>query len=279
MKKRGRVWSLLLIVPFFIIVACSGGEMESQKETYKNLNDIPDSAWEELSKKKIYFGHQSVGFNIIDGIQDLMKEYPKIKLNIVETSDIKKLSGGVFAHSTIGENKKPKTKVDDFERIVSGNAISNLDVAFLKFCYVDGIEATENPYAIFNYYKSAIDKLTQNNKKIKFIHFAMPLRIIQTGPKAWINKVINRKIGGYEENLKINQFNNLLVNEYQGNAPIFNIAKIESTNPDGTRSTFNVNGKTYYALVPDYTNDGGHLNEIGRKRVASELLVTLVNEI
>jgi len=33
---------------------------------------------EKLSQKKIYFGHQSVGFNIIDGIKDIMKENPQI---------------------------------------------------------------------------------------------------------------------------------------------------------------------------------------------------------
>jgi lysophospholipase L1-like esterase len=36
-----------------------------------------------------------------------------------------------------------------------------------------------------------------------------------------------------------------------------------------------MDGKTYYHLVPDYTNDGGHLNETGRKLVAEQLLLTI----
>ena len=78
MKAKGKFWYSFLIITFFMIAACSGGgEMEKKKATYNSLKDIPDTAWETLSKKKIYFGHQSVGYNIIAGIQDLMKEYPR----------------------------------------------------------------------------------------------------------------------------------------------------------------------------------------------------------
>ncbi len=61
------------------------------------------------------------------------------------------------------------------------------------------------------------------------------------------------------------------------NIPFFDIAKIESTFPDGTRSTFTKDGKTYYSMVPEYTHDGGHLNEMGRKKVAKQFLLLLAN--
>jgi lysophospholipase L1-like esterase len=34
-------------------------------------------------------------------------------------------------------------------------------------------------------------------------------------------------------------------------------------------------GKVHYAMVPAYTTDGGHLNEVGRRIVARRLLVLL----
>ena len=49
-------------------------------------------------------------------------------------------------------------------------------------------------------------------------------------------------------------------------------AKIESSYPDGSREYFVKDNKAYYSLIPAYTNDGGHLNETGRKIVASELI-------
>ena len=64
------------------------------------LRDVSDSALEKLSKKKIYFGHQSVGNNIVDGISDLMKENPGIKLNILKTDDPDYTQVGFFAHSS-----------------------------------------------------------------------------------------------------------------------------------------------------------------------------------
>ena len=41
--------------------------------------------------------------------------------------------------------------------------------------------------------------------------------------------------------------------------------------------TFTKDGENYYSLVPDYTDDGGHLNEKGRKIVAEQLLILLAN--
>jgi len=58
---------------------------------------------------------------------------------------------------------------------------------------------------------------------------------------------------------------------------IFDLAKIESTFPDGRRASFTKDGKTYYSMVPDYTYDGGHLNELGRKIAAEQLLFLLAN--
>ena len=52
-----------------------------------SIDDIPREHWAQLAQKKIFFGHRSVGYNIIDGIKDIMAERPYIKLNIVETSD------------------------------------------------------------------------------------------------------------------------------------------------------------------------------------------------
>ena len=66
--------SVLLLTTFIAInlISCdSGGEMPEKTVQFPNIKDVPASKWENLSQKKIYFGHQSVGFNIIDGIKDL----------------------------------------------------------------------------------------------------------------------------------------------------------------------------------------------------------------
>lgn len=268
---------LITILLITITVACSGGEMEQNKVTYSSLKDVPNSAWDKLSNKKIYFGHQSVGFNIVDGMKDLMNDYPQIKLNIVETNKLEDLKdGGVFAHSTVGQNTDPKSKIDDFSKFIRAGIGSKADAAALKFCFVDITSKTEVS-KVFEDYKNEIGNIKQTYPNLAIIHFSEPLTQRQTGWRVFIKKIIGRSIGGVAENMKRTEYNELLIKEFQGKDPILDIAKIESTYPDGTRCSFEKDGKTYYSLAPEYTNDGGHLNELGRKKVAEQLLLLLVN--
>ena len=57
--------------------------------------------------------------------------------------------------------------------------------------------------------------------------------------------------------------------------PVYDLARMESTFADGKRSSFTKDGKTYHSLVPDYTRDGGHLNETGREIAAEQLLILM----
>ena len=44
--------------------------MPENRVSFTALKDVPESTWTNLSKKKVFFGHQSVGDNIIDGINN-----------------------------------------------------------------------------------------------------------------------------------------------------------------------------------------------------------------
>ena len=72
----------------------------------------------------------------------------------------------------------------------------------------------------------------------------------------------------YNDNIKRNAYNALLRETYQGKEPVFDIAAIEATTQDGQPVSFSLKGQTYYSLNPAYTPDGGHLNEVGRTKVA-----------
>ena len=205
-----------------------------------------------------------------------MKEYPEIKLNIVETADQSDFKIGLFAHSRVGKNVDPKSKIDEFTRFINEGIGQKGDVAALKFCFVD-IGTRSNVENILTHYSGSMTKLKNTYPEITIVHFTEPLTSVQTGPKAWIKKIIGRPIGGVDDNIKRNEYNEMLLRKYNGKEPVFDIARIQSTFPDGTRATFIRDGKTYYYLVPDYTYDGGHLNEKGRKIVAEQLLILLAN--
>jgi len=275
------IFRLTGFVVFLIVAAtltgCKGETMKDDHTVYSNINEIPAAAWEKLSQKKIYFGHQSVGFNIIEGINALMKEYSQIKLNIVETNKLSDATKGVFAHSRVGKNRDPKSKNDEFSQVVNTIFKQYPDVAMLKYCYVDIIDKTDVS-KIFDEYSTTMAEIKQKHSKLNIIHFTVPLTTTRTTWKTKLKIILGKKeIGEYDSNIKRNEYNMMLANKYSGIEPIFDLAKIESTFPDGSRCTFQKNEKSYFSLVPEYSDDGGHLNDTGRKKVAEQLLLLLVN--
>jgi hypothetical protein len=236
------------------------------------MNSTVKSNLKVIEKSKIYFGHKSVGYNIIDGIKDLLIKANN-NINIIELNEDQKLPEYYFLHSQIGNNREPEKKCDDFLNFLNKNFMKDLDIAFLKFCYVD-IQDQSDVQVIFDYYKSIVESIQKKFPNLTLVHITIPLTTLQTGWKAAIKKLIGREIDGYSSNIKRYQFNQMLQEHYK-NEPIFDLAKIESTYPDGSRESFKHSGKTYYALISEYTNDGGHLNKIGRRLAAIELIQVL----
>lgn len=266
----------LFIVCFSLFIAmctdCIGGDMGK----YNTISEVPVETWQKLANQKIYFGHQSVGNNILEGIKNVMKENPQIKLNVVETIDLAALNTPVFAHSRIGKNTDPKSKIDAFSGILGKGIGSKIDIAALKFCYADATENTDID-KVFDDYKKAMLELKKKYPQTIFVHMTIPISIVQSGIKAFVKKIIGRSIDGYDKNIKRELLSDRIRRAYGGKEPVFDVAKIESTFPDGTRSTFHKNGKIYYSMVPEYTSDGCHLNEKGRKLVAEQFLIFLAN--
>lgn len=216
---------------------------------------------DKLADKYIYFGHQSVGKNILDGIAE-----SGINIQISEITEIGDKNTG-FIHSYIGENTNPLSKLEDFsETIKSING--EIDISIIKFCYIDFNENTDIQSLLSNYMK-VFDQLHDDYPGILFVHMTIPLVEQQNGIKAFVKRILKRPIYGSTENLVRQDFNALLRENY---ANIFDLAAIESTRPDGTRLEHMLKGRKYYSLYPGYTDDGGHLNETGRRIVAYELL-------
>ena len=217
--------------------------------------------------KKILFGHQSVGMNIIDGVKSFAGGDVQI-FNVDELGSNSQ-SQGIY-HVKIGQNEDPTKKIYHFEQLINKYG-HNVDVAFFKFCYVDITKSTDI-IALFKNYTEILDKLIVEYPEIMFVHWTVPLRVVQSGPKAWVKTILNKPLGGAEDNVQRNNFNKMLVSKYMNSGFIFDLAAIESTYPDGTVNTFEYNDEDYQALVPEYTDDGKHLNEKGRLVVAEQLL-------
>lgn len=230
---------------------------------------VPDDVVRAVAGRKVFFGHQSVGGNILDGVNDVAPG----ALTVKEGRAPALFTGPAFVHTLIGKNEAPLEKIADFEA-----ALDALDgapqVAFFKFCYVD-FDANTDAQALFDAYRAAHARLKAKYPRVTLVHVTVPLTTVQSGLKAWLKqKVTAQAPWGARENAVRHRFNTLLRAQYAGE-PLFDLAALESTRDDGTPFTVEVEGQPVPALVPAYSDDGQHLNRLGRRRVAEALLTFL----
>ncbi|MBI4845992.1 MAG: hypothetical protein HY810_05920 [Candidatus Omnitrophica bacterium] len=238
------------------------------------LKAIPQEKCDALANKKIYFGHQSVGYNIIEGVEDIMLEIPQLKLNIKETNSMDDFLKPVFAHSAVGVNSDPYSKINDFRKNIESGIGEKADAAFFKFCYVDIVDGADYK-KIFEQYKRAILLLEEKYPKVKFLHSTVPLQAANPPIKVFIKKMMGKSDEGQLNNIQRNKFNEMMISEYGSKGNVFDLAGAESSYADGKREFFKDRSKKYYSMIPGFSNDGGHLNKFGRKTVAAKLIIYL----
>jgi hypothetical protein len=227
---------------------------------------------QRVAQRSIYFGHQSVGDNLLDGIRRLAQE-TGVPLRVVETRNADELKPRTFGHTHVAENGDPLKKLHSFEQAM-GSPAAVVDIAFVKFCYVD-IDAGTDPKALFERYRATIDGLRAKHPGTTFVHVTLPLTEEQGGTKALAKRLLGRAPSGTVENLRREEYNALVRRAYSGREPLFDLARVESTAPDGTAVKVQWNGSEAPALASAYTDDGGHLNVAGRLRAARELVSVL----
>ena len=227
-----------------------------------------------LAGRRIYFAHQSVGGNLMSGVEEILKAHADAKLNIVETHDPAAVAGPAFIHFKAGRNEDPRSKNADFVRVLDTRPRPDGGIAMLKYCFLD-VSLGSDVDAIFSDYRSMVADLKQRHPDLTLVHVTMPLVTDQTGLKASIKRVIGRPTTR-DVNLKRGHFNALLRKEF-AREPIFDLATLEATRADGTVDRSAIGGEEVLALAVENTNDGGHLNTTAERRLAGQLLNLLAS--
>ena len=227
---------------------------------------------ERLAQRRIFFGHQSVGENLLDGVKQLATK-AGVPVRIIETDAASKVGPATFGHTFVAENGNPTHKLQSFNQAM-GSQSAGLDIAFMKFCFVD-FNVNTDVKELFAHYQATIDDLRTRNPGTTFIHVTAPLTGDQGGFKGFVKRLLGRAPYGIMENIRLEEYNALLRQAYRGREPIFDLARVESTAPDGKVLTAKWQGSVTPTMVPGYTDDGGHLNAAGRLRAARELISVL----
>jgi hypothetical protein len=261
-----------MLTSVLIWAACT-----TDDQTEKNIMNDPSlqAELQTLSTMRIFWGHQSVGANIIEGIRDLLKHHKEIHFTLLSLSDLNKTTGSFFSEAKVGYNTNYESKCSGFVDVIDRTFAGNVDIAILKFCYID-ISHTTDIHRMLAYYKATIDSLKERYPRTTFVYVTDPLTYQKPWWKKMVLWVLRKDDYSVEDNIRRNEFNRLLLQQCK-EEPVFDLAAVESTYPDGSKESFTFNGNIYDALVPMYTDDGGHLNRIGRIVVARSLIKMLAN--
>src|SRR3989338_11041701 len=108
MKMNPKVYLLLVV---FFLFGCSPQTTMKHVDSTKDLSVITDKAIEVLLNKKIFFGHASVGYNIVEGIDEIKASNNRVTgLNIQEITTPADIKVPGFYHIKNGKNAQPKSK-------------------------------------------------------------------------------------------------------------------------------------------------------------------------
>lgn len=236
------------------------------------LDSISQAEWEALSRKRIFFGHQSVGQNIIEGLATIMPEIPYLRLNIRETENPADLGAPVFAHFPIGHNMDPRSKIDDFRKILESGVGSSADIAIFKFCFVD-IDHGTDVERLSESYDLAMTSLQKDFPGLRIVTFTVPLTVKPRGLKPMIKGLLGMLPPHVEDNLVRARVNSFLRARFSGS--LYDLAAVEAQSAAGAPRALEDAHGAYESMNPAFTNDGGHLNELGRQVVAADLLYFL----
>jgi lysophospholipase L1-like esterase len=253
-------WAPLLAVATLYLAACT----ERASDIVEHKQHIE---WSVVAGQKILFAHQSVGANILEGVKRLAKR-DGAAINVNELSGGRLEPG--FTHFKIGRNGEPILKLAEFKALFEERGTQGADVALVRLCYIDFTARTDARFLAAEYSRT-LDLLAERYPSTRFIAVTAPLMTVQTGPKAWVKKLIGRQPAQYVENAKRAEFNEIIRSHFAAPGRLFDLAKIEAE-AGRQRSVVIVNGREVETLDPSLTNDGGHLNEVGQDVVASALL-------
>jgi hypothetical protein len=230
-----------------------------------------------VSRARVLFAHQSVGRNILEGVQALAAQ-ARVPVRVQQIDGAPPDAGPGIFHAYVGTNGDGESKLVAFAGLLDRPDRPAYDVAALKFCYEDLARDAKGRNGLLERYAARVGALQQSRPDIRVMHVTSPLRADPPGWKTRIKRLVGKATEEDSDNAARNAYNAALRARY-ATASVFDIAAVESTRPDGSRSSFAAPVGPVYTLAPEYTSDGGHLNEKGRRLAAAAFLHSLASTL
>lgn len=246
------------------VVATIWWDPEHQPAPELAIESVDESVLDRAADSRIFFGHMSVGQNVLDGVTELYAgrddHAPEIIEITLSVEHIELPAGGFLTHAPIGQNGDPVGKLANFDAVLRAGLADELDAAVLKFCYVDVTRDTDVE-SLFAKYQATLDALERDYPDVRFLRATVPVTVGPSGIRDTLKAVLRG-----DDNSARRRYNDLVRAAVDPDL-LFDVARVESTGPDGSVGD---------ALYRGYSYDGEHLNSAGATRAAVELLTRAV---
>lgn len=209
---------------------------------------LPQAERDKIKAAKVFFGHQSVGGNILEGAAALGYTFTEVS----GAGDYDKPRLG---HALVGSNREPLSKIQHFDAMLG--KIGAPDVAAMKLCWIDFGPRTD-VRKVQSAYVETINGIVGSHPKTHLFHVTPPLTTDDPS--------LNKARVAYGDWLK---------NTYKGTAIVLDLGGLESTKPDGSACTEGDARR----LCDEYASDEGHLNAAGEARVAKAFLYAVYKSL
>ncbi len=249
--------ALSAVCGLILSTSASAAALTADHTTIDTRDEVIPQRWLDRARSlDVYFGHQSVGANLLEGVEALARQNPG-RYRLVVRSEPSRFSlsalfkGGAeddkqagIEHFFVGRNGEPEGKIADFSRRMERQG-RTADVAMMKLCFVDFQDPKTDPARLFADYRNGMERLEKAHPKVRFVWWTVPL--MNNGNQ--LRNAYNRLVRAYAE---------------EHGKPLYDIADIESHDPQGRQVM--VSGEP--VMYAGYTQDGGHLTNEGKLRAA-----------
>jgi hypothetical protein len=225
-------------------------------------------AFRALRGRRVFFAHQSVGANLLQGLQQLGAALPGLAPALLESARPEPIASGVWQHARLGQNGLPLLKLERLREWIDAGLGARVDVVLFKLCYADVGPATqvEDLHAVL---MKTLEGLRERFRDTRFVPMTVPLTAPPRGLRAHLKRCLLLPPGGAAENARRHALNERL-RAHQ--SPLFDLAAYEALDPSGVRAEVSLGGQKVPVLAPQNTSDGGHLVPAAQVRIARKLV-------
>lgn len=239
--------------------------------------EVRGAQLDTLAGTTVLFGHQSVGMNVLDGLAGLYRDtgrQPPAIVDIGADPDAVPPAPAI-EHAYVGVNGDPSSKFAAFRELVDSSADADadagagVDVALVKLCYLD-ITAGTDVEEVFAEYHALMTDLEARHPGVTFVYTTVPL----TTDRSWRANL--KALAGIDDQMgpadnRARERYNALVRAEYGGSRLFDVAAVQATMSTAPEVRTQ-HGEQYHVMNAALSADAGHLNELGGRIAAAELV-------